>query len=521
MGPIRGICGCSEASLSPCRASPMAWLSRIGHLRCCAFPAMASDLQVKTSPRPQSRLALEVVVPAERCQRSYDKAMRKLCRTVRLPGFRPGRVPQTAVLQQLGARQVWITALEQLLEDTAQDVLNDEDLALLGKLQLQDSFDALAQQFNPGESLTLNMEADVRPSPALKAYRDLEVEVEETSSEGMLADELEQRRRSASTTVPLERTTAEMGDVAVIKLVPPPDGLDEEESPGPREREMEVELDEEDKTMSRVVSLIVGMTVGETRTLPSETNGDDANEGGSETENNGPARQDLDQDDETNRVSITLCGLKARQLPELDDAFAQKVSRFSTMAELEEALGREIDRQVQENNKENRQDALLDMLCEEMEVELPQSMVEKEMEVVMEDFKDKLRARGVNPDFRLSDKLLEQLEPVKLEEARRRLQRNLALETVARAEQLTVAETELEDQIQALRKRLKARQASKLDPTKLRIFVKTGLLREKALAWLEEHNSFKVRTAMAENGEEAQSSPALTSKPTESIHEQI
>ncbi|MYG37605.1 MAG: hypothetical protein F4162_00980 [Synechococcus sp. SB0676_bin_10] len=148
-------------------------------------------------------------------------------------------------------------------------------------------------------------------------------------------------------------------------------------------------------------------------------------------------------------------------------------------------------------------------------------MVEKEMEVVMEDFKDKLRARGVNPDFRLSDKLLEQLEPVKLEEARRRLQRNLALETVARAEQLTVAETELEDQIQALRKRLKARRASKLDPTKLRIFVKTGLLREKALAWLEEHNSFKVRTAMAENGEEAQSSPALTSEPTESIHEQI
>lgn len=486
---------------------------------------MASDLQVKTSPRPQSRLALEVVVPAERCQRSYDKAMRKLCRTVRLPGFRPGRVPQTAVLQQLGTRQVWITALEQLLEDTAQDVLNDEDLDLLGKLQLQDSFDDLAQQFNPGESLTLNMEADVRPSATLKAYRDLEVEVEEISSEGMLADELERRRRSASTTVPLERTTAEMGDVAVIKVIrlvlPPPDGLDEEESPEPREREMEVELDEEDETTSRVVSLIVGMAVGETRTLPGETNGDDANEGDSETENSGPARQDLDQDDETNRVSITLCGLKARQLPKLDDAFAQKVSRFSTLTELKEALGREIDRQVQEGNKENRQGALLDMLCEEMDVELPQSMVEKEMEVVMEDYKDELRALGFNPDFKLSNKFLERLEPVKLEEARRRLQRNLALETVAKAEQLTVSETELEDRIQALRKRLKTRQDRKLDPTKLRIFVKTSLLRERALAWLEEHNTFKVRTAMEENGEEAQSSPALTSEPTESIHEQI
>ncbi|MCY4235959.1 MAG: trigger factor [Cyanobacteria bacterium MAG CAR2_bin_4] len=473
---------------------------------------MASDLQVKTSPRPQSRLALEVVVPAERCQHSYDKAMRELCRTVRLPGFRPGRVPRTAVLQQLGARQVWITALEQLLEDTAQDVLNDEDLNLLGKLQLQDSFDALAQRFKPGESLTFNMEADVRPSATLKAYRDLEVEVEETSGEGMLAFALEQRRREASTTVPLERTTAEMGDVAVIKLLPLREGL-EEESPLPREREVEVDLEEklDDETMARIVPLIVGMAVGETRALPDDANGDDG-----KTENSTPARQDLDPENGTNRVSITLCGLKARQLPELDDAFAQKVSRLSTMAELKEALGREIDRQVQEDNRESRQDALVAKLCEGMDVELPQSMVDNEMEVVKEDRKNELiRRLGLNPDFTFSDKLLEQLEPANLEEARRRLQRNLALETVARAEQLTVTETELEDQIQTLRKQLKTGQTRKLDSRKLHTFVKTGLLREKAMGWLEEHNTFKVRAAMVENGEGEQSSPAPTSGGTD------
>ncbi|HBP53907.1 MAG TPA: trigger factor [Synechococcus sp. UBA8638] len=467
---------------------------------------MASDLQVKTSPRPQSRLALEVVVPAERCQRSYDKAMRGLCRTVRLPGFRPGRVPRTAVLQQLGARQVWITALEQLLEDTARDVLNDEDLNLLGKLQLQDSFDALAQQFKPGESLTLNMEADVRPSAMLKAYRDLEVEVEEASGEAMLASALEQRRREASTTVPLERTTAELGDVAVIKLLPPPrDGL-EEESPLPRERELEVDLEErleEDETVAGIVPLIVGMAVGETRALPEETKGDEADGEDGEAENSSPARQDPDPENGTNRVSITLCGLKARRLPELDDAFAQKVSRFSTMAELKEALGREIDRQVQEENKESRQDALLNRLCEEMDVELPQSMVDNEMEVVKEDRKKEfIRRLGLSPDFTFSDKLLQQLELANLEEARRRLQRNLALETVARAEQLTVAETELEDRIRTLRKQLKAGQARKLDSRKLHAFVKTGLLREKAMAWLEEHNTFKVRTAMVESSVE-------------------
>ncbi len=469
---------------------------------------MASDLQVKTSPRPQSRLALEVVVPAERCQRSYDKAMRQLCRTVRLPGFRPGRVPKTAVLQQLGSRQVWITALEQLLEDTAQDVLNDQDLNLLGKLQLQDSFDALAQQFKPSEGLTLNMEADVRPKATLKAYRDLEVEVEETSIEGMLETVLQDRRRSASTTVPLEKTTAEMGDVAVVELVPPStDGPDGEGSPEPGTR-LEVDLVEENKilSMSMFVPLVIGMTVGETKALPNTTDS--------------PAQQEGDQDDEADHGTITLQELKARQLPELDDAFARKVSHFATLAELKDALGQDIETQARKRNKEKRQDALLEIICEGMEVELPQSMVEQEMEAVMEDYKDLLRARGVDPeDLPLDETARAQLEQDKLEEAQRRVHHHLALETVAKKEQIIVAETELDVKVQALRRQLKARKARRLDAAKLRVLVKTGLLREKALAWLERHNTFKVRTATEEEGEEAPNSPALANDLTESTDE--
>ncbi len=470
---------------------------------------MASDLQVKTSPRPQSRLALEVVVPAERCQRSYDKAMRQLCRTVRLPGFRPGRVPKTAVLQQLGSRQVWITALEQLLEDTAQDVLNDQDLNLLGKLQLQDSFDALAQQFKPSEGLTLNMEADVRPKATLKAYQDLQVEVEETSIEGMLETVLQRQRRSASTTVPLERTTAETGDVAVIELVlPSPDESDGEASPEPGTR-LEVDLVEENKILSMFVPLVIGMTVGETKVLPNTT--DDS-----------PAQQEGDQDDKADRGTITLRELKARQMPELDDAFAQKVSHFATLAELKDALGQEIETQARKRNKEKRQDALLEIICEGMEVELPQSMVEQEMEAVMEDYKDVLRERGVDPeDLPLDEKTQAQLEQDKLEEAQRRVQHHLALETVAKKEQIIVAETELDVKVQALRRQLKARKARRLDPAKLRVFVKTSLLREKALAWLERHNTFKVRTATEEEGEEAPNSPAPANDLTELTDEQV
>ncbi|SAY38816.1 trigger factor [Candidatus Synechococcus spongiarum] len=484
---------------------------------------MASDLQVKTSPRPQSRLALEVLVPAERCQRSYDKALRNLCRTVRLPGFRPGRVPQTAVLQQLGTQQVWITVLEQLLEDTAREVLNDEDLDLLGKLQLQDSFDALAQQFKPGESLILNMEADVRPNATLKAYRDLDVEVEELSVEDLLEDVLERERFSASTTVPVEKTTAEMGDVAVVHFSLPsmdkpdePDESDEADQsdgdvvPAPVSRDVgnsqtfDLDLVENHEVLPKVVSLIVGMTVGETKAIVEDTDepGNGDKKGG---ENDSPGQEDADQDNDPidelmDNGSITLCGLKARQLPYLDDVFAQKVSEFATMAQWKDALRRKLEIRVREENKDNRQDALVNLLCEDMEVELPQSLLEQEMEGVTEDFRNECRARGLNSDLKLNDELQEKAEAFKSKEARHRLQRKLALEAVAKAEQLTVADTELDERVRAMRRQLNSKQARKLNPVKLRVFVKRDLLREKAMAWLEEHNTFKVQ--------ETQSNPA-------------
>ena len=442
---------------------------------------MASDLKVKTSPRPQSRLALEVLVPAERCRHSYDKALRNLCRTVRLPGFRPGRVPQTTVLQQLGTRQVWVTALEQLLEDTARDVLKDEDLELLGNLQLQDSFDVLAQQFNPGESLTLNMEADVRPHATLKAYQGLEVEVKELSVEEALEEILEEQRHAAGTTAPLEKVTAEMGDVAVVKV--DSDLPSSSDSP----RTMEVDLVEKSGTMAQLVRLIVGMTVGETKDLVDTTKGEDSED-------------DEDEDDIMDGASITLCELRARQLPALDDAFAEKVSRFATMAELKEDLRRTVEEQVEKTNKENRQEALLDLICEDMEVELPQSMVDQELKAVTEDYKNELRGRGVDPDLVLSDPLLAQIEEVKLAEVRHRLQRNVALETVAKAEQIIVTDTTLDVRVRDLRKQLKTQQARKLDPANLRAFVKTGLLREKAMNWLEQNNTFKVRGRGAGRG---------------------
>ncbi|HJN36008.1 MAG TPA: trigger factor family protein, partial [Prochlorococcaceae cyanobacterium Fu_MAG_50] len=76
----------------------------------------ASALKVKTESRPSSRMAVEVAIPAERCQASYDAAVSRLSRSVNLPGFRKGKVPRAVLLQQIGVERIRASAIEDLVE---------------------------------------------------------------------------------------------------------------------------------------------------------------------------------------------------------------------------------------------------------------------------------------------------------------------------------------------------------------------------------------------------------------------
>ena len=139
---------------------------------------MSSALKVKTSPRPGSRLALEVEIPGGRSQASYEAAVSKLSRSVRLPGFRPGKVPRPVLLQQIGPLRIRATALEDLVDSVWRDALAQEKIDALSSPELSEGFDALLERFNPGEALVLTLELDVQPTPSLKATSGLTAEAE-------------------------------------------------------------------------------------------------------------------------------------------------------------------------------------------------------------------------------------------------------------------------------------------------------------------------------------------------------
>ena len=176
-----------------------------------------TGLKVSTSPRPNSRLAVEVALPGDRSRSCYEKALEQLSRSVKLPGFRKGKVPRSVLLQQLGPVRVRATALEDLVDSVFREVMEQEKIAALSRPVLEGGFESVLERFEPGTPLSFTLELDVEPTPSLRATKGLKAEAEPVRFDPARVDELlEQSRRQLATLVPVEGRPAASGDVARI-----------------------------------------------------------------------------------------------------------------------------------------------------------------------------------------------------------------------------------------------------------------------------------------------------------------
>ena len=453
-----------------------------------AAPAAQSSspasLQVTASPRPGSRVALEVAIPGSRSQASYDAALEKLSRTVKLPGFRKGRVPRPVLLQQIGPLRIRATALEDLVEGACRDALEIEKVASLGRPELSEGFEVVLERFQPGSDLTITVELDVEPSPSLKKTKGLKAEAETIVYDPARVDELlDQSRKQLATLVPVEDRPAASGDVAVLSFSGVYADTDEAISGGSSDA-MEVEL-EEGRMIPGFVEGVIGMAVGDTRTVDCQF------------------PESYPQEDAAGRKArfeISLKELKTRELPALDDAFAQQASDKQTLAELREELKTRLKDDAERRAKAARHDALLGALVEELEVELPETLIQQEIRNLIEQTAGQIAQQGMDVKKLFTPDLVRSLMDTSRPEAEQRLRRSLALQALAKAEAIEVAEAELEAKVKEVSRGIS--QQGNIDPQRLRQVVGDDLLQEKLLDWLESNSTISEKAA-AEAGDQA------------------
>jgi trigger factor len=431
-------------------------------------------MKVTQEKRPNSQVGLNIEVDEASTKLVYDKMVQKLMRTARIPGFRPGKAPRPIVLQYLGKDYVKSEALKEVIQRNLEQAQSQVKVPAIGEYELTDRFDALYSQFEPGKSLTFQAAVDVEPEVTLReGYDKLTIQYAEVPYDPARVDTtLEDYRKRKATSIPAAERPAQLGDIAIMdfsgKTVD-----DDAEIPGGSAMDFQIEL-QESQFIPGFVLGIVGMNIEETKEIsvrfPAEY-----------------AQEDL-QDREA-LFTVTLKELKEQQLPALDDAFAKEISEFETLDALKAELEKRYREEAEEETQGNRDIAIVDAILEGTTLELPATLINREVEFLANQTFQDFQRRGIDPNVLFSEENLPAIRAQFQEEAAKRLKRTLALAEVARTEKLTVEQAALDVRVEEL-----LSTSPDLERKAVVEFVQNELLTQKILDWLAEHSTIELVT---------------------------
>jgi trigger factor len=377
---------------------------------------------------PESRVRVQAEVPADEVERRVNQTAKELGRTMRIPGFRKGKVPPPVVIGRLGRDAVLDEALRTALGRWYADAIDVAGIVPVGDPELSMP-DGLPDE---GQPLQFSIEVGVRPNAKLGTYKGLEVGKREARVDDKFVDqELEGLRERVGTLETVERP-AEAGDHVVIDYQGTIDGQPFDGAEG-RDRLIELGTG---RLLPGFDEGLTGSSAGDKRTVEvtfpeGELEGKEAT------------------------FEITVNEVKAKRLPELDDDFAAEAAGFDTLAELREDIAtrlREADSAAVEREFEQ---AVLDAAVAEAQIEVPEKLIHARAHELLERTLHALSHQGISKDayLRITGKDEESLAKEAEPEAEALLKREAVLAAVVEAEEIEPTDEELLDAIRPIAER--------------------------------------------------------------------
>ncbi|MFF3962635.1 trigger factor [Streptomyces griseorubiginosus] len=297
-----------------------------------------------------TRVRLSIEVPFEELKDSLDAAYKKINQQVTVKGFRKGKIPARVIDQRFGRGAVLEEAVNDALPKFYTEAVNEAEIDVLGQPEVD------ITELKDGETLNFTAEVDVRPTIEIPDYSGIEVEVDavEVTDED-IEKSVEQLRERFASTSPVERA-AEDGDVVTIDLEAKVDGevLEDGVASGVSYTIGSGEL------LEGIDDAVKGLEAGGEATFTSELKGGSA--AGKEAE-----------------VTVKVTQVAARELPALDDEFAQLASEFDTLEELKADSRKRLENMKQYDQATQAQERVLEKLLELVEVPVPEKLLEDEI----------------------------------------------------------------------------------------------------------------------------------------------
>lgn len=387
-------------------------------------------MNVKVEKQENSKVVLEFTMDKDTFEKELDKAFHKNAKYFKVPGFRNGKVPRNIVEKVYGEGVLYESVIEDNVDDEYRKAVDENNLEVVSKPELD------VKQIGKGKDFIYTVTLYVKPEAKVKKYKGLEVKKIDTKVTKKDVDaRLESDRQKNARVTSVEDRKLQKDDISTIDFEGFVDGVAFE---GGKADNFELTIGS-GQFIPGFEDQLIGMEIGEEReinvTFPEEYHAE--NLAGK------PAM-----------FKVKLISIKEKILPKLDDEFAKDVSEFETLDEYKKDLEKKIKEEKEASAKNAKEMAVIDELVKNTEVTIPESMIEDEVENMVEQFKANLSYQGLTLEqycgFMNTDVngFKTNLKP----EAEKNVKMKLALEAVAKVEDIKVEDKEIDEKIEDLKK---------------------------------------------------------------------
>ena len=381
------------------------------------------SLQVEKMEKNMAKLTIEV--SAEDLDKAMQNAYQKAKGKIAIPGFRKGKAPRKMIEQMYGKGIFLEDAANALIPEHYSKALEECDLEIVSQPEID------VVQAEPGKAFIFTAEVAVKPEVTLGDYKGLEVpksEVEVTDED--VDAEIKKEQEKNSRTVTVEDRGAENGDITTIDFEGFVDGVAFEGGKGTD----------------------YPLTLGSGSFIPGFEDQLVGAKAGDHVEVNVTFPEEYQAAELAGKAAVFQCDVKkveTKELPELDDDFAQDVSEFDTLAEYKEDVKKNLTEKKEKEARAAKENAAVDKAIENAQMEIPDAMVDTQVRQMINDFASRMQSQGLTMEqyFQFTGMTVEKMQDEMKPQALKRIQTRLVLEKIAEVENIQPTEEEVNEEI--------------------------------------------------------------------------
>ena len=389
------------------------------------------SVQLEKLENNMAKLTIEV--PADTFEKALQQVYLKTRGRITVPGFRKGKAPRKLIERMYGKEVFYEDAANEVIPQAYEDALKEVEEVIVSRPSID------VTQAEAGKPFIFTAQVALKPEVTLGAYKGIEVEtapVEVTDEE--IQREIDRERENNSRTVDVDDRPVQDGDQIRLDFDGSVDGVAFDGGHG------------EDYPL----------TIGSGSFIPGFEEQLIGKSIGEEAEVNVTFPEDYHAEELQGKQAVFKCrvnSISVKELPEVDDEFAQDVSEFDTLEEYKEDVARQIRERKEESAKREKENAVIDKIIENAQMDIPEAMIEEQIRRMADDFSSRMQSQGISMEQYLqftgmdANAFLAQMRP----EALKRIQNSLVLEAVAKAENIEISEERVEEELNKMAEQYK------------------------------------------------------------------